>query len=75
MKKLIKKGYIKDSRDSAFENNVGIGYFPDLSSKIKSIVLIIVIIPIVVLLIYVIGKVVIFVLCLLALLSLVGKGK
>lgn len=75
MKKLIKKGYIKDSRDSAFENNVGIGYFPDLSSKIKSIVLIIVIIPIVVLLIYVIGKVFIFVLCLLALLSLVGKGK
>ena len=75
MKKLIKLGYQKDLRDSAFENRANISYIQDSKSLIYIILPIIITIPIVIFLIYAIGKAILFVLIILALLSYVWKGR
>ena len=75
MKKLIKYGYIKDLRDSTFENRAKISYIPDTKSLVNLIVSIVIIIPIAIILLYAIGKAFLFVLVILALLSYVWKGR
>lgn len=75
MKTLIKSGYIKDLRDSAFESHAKISYIQDTRSFIIIIVSIVIVIPIAIFLVYAIGKAIFFVLIILSLLSFIWKGR